>query len=167
MGPWFEVGAFRVGDAAERTFSILFTDITQRRRTEEALREAQERFRTVTDTAPAMLWVTEPDGSCSFLSRGWFEFTGQTEASVLASDGSMRYLQIMVVDDKHDSALTLAMMLELMGTKRKPLITGAKHWLPPNDITQIRFCSTSACQASAGMRWRRSCGNSNGRRRSF
>ena len=83
MGRWFEVGAFRVGDAAEHTFAILFTDITQRRRTEEALREAQERFRTFADTAPAMLWVTEPDGSCSFLSRGWFEFTGQTEATGL------------------------------------------------------------------------------------
>ena len=83
MGRWFEVGAFRVGDAAERTFAILFTDITQRRRTEEALREAQERFRTFADTAPAMLWVTEPDGSCSFLSRGWFEFTGQTEVTAL------------------------------------------------------------------------------------
>jgi PAS domain S-box-containing protein len=71
MGRWFEVGAFRVGDAAEHTFAILFTDITQRRRTEEGLREAQERFRAFADTAPAMLWVTEPDGSCSFLSRGW------------------------------------------------------------------------------------------------
>jgi PAS domain S-box-containing protein len=83
MGRWFEVGAFRVGDAAEHTFAILFTDITQRRRTEEGLREAQERFRAFADTAPAMLWVTEPDGSCSFLSRGWFEFTGQTEATGL------------------------------------------------------------------------------------
>jgi PAS domain S-box-containing protein len=79
MGRWFEVAAFRVGPPAEHTFAILFTDITQRRRTEEALREAQERFRTFADTAPAMLWVTEPDGSCSFLSRGWFEFTGQDE----------------------------------------------------------------------------------------
>ena len=26
-----------------------------------------------------MLWVTEADGYCSFLSRGWYEFTGQTE----------------------------------------------------------------------------------------
>jgi PAS domain S-box-containing protein len=83
MGRWFEVGAFRVGDAVERTFAVLFTDITQRRRTEDALREAQERFRSFADTAPAMLWVTEPDGSCSFLSRGWFDFTGQTEDTAL------------------------------------------------------------------------------------
>ena len=31
----------------------------------------------------AMLWVTEADGYCSFLSRGWYEFTGQTEETGL------------------------------------------------------------------------------------
>jgi PAS domain S-box-containing protein len=29
------------------------------------------------------LWITEPDGLCSFLSRGWYEYTGQTEAEGL------------------------------------------------------------------------------------
>ena len=37
------------------------------------------------DTAPAMLWVTQPDGACSFLSRAWYEFTGQTEGSALGA----------------------------------------------------------------------------------
>jgi PAS domain S-box-containing protein len=83
MGRWFEVGAFRVGDPAEHTFAILFSDITQRRRAEQTLREAQDRFRAFADAAPAMLWVTEPDGACSFLSRGWYEFTGQTESEGL------------------------------------------------------------------------------------
>ncbi|EYF06516.1 ATP-binding protein [Chondromyces apiculatus] len=46
--------------------------------------EVQEaRFRTMADTAPAMLWVTESDGRCSFLSRGWYEFTGQCEETGL------------------------------------------------------------------------------------
>jgi PAS domain S-box-containing protein len=42
-----------------------------------------ERFRSLADTAPAMLWVTQPDGSCSFLSRAWYEFTGQSEGASL------------------------------------------------------------------------------------
>ena len=41
--------------------------------------ESERRLRDFADTAPAMLWVTEADGSCSFLSRGWYEYTGQTE----------------------------------------------------------------------------------------
>jgi PAS domain S-box-containing protein len=99
MGRWFEVGAFRVGDPDERTFAILFTDITRRRRAEAAVLEAQSRFRTFADTAPAMLWVTEVDGSCSFLSRGWYEFTGQSEETGLG----FGWLDAVHPDDRETS----------------------------------------------------------------
>ena len=70
-------------DPAERQVAILFKDVTEAKRVEAALRESERRFRDMADTAPAMLWVTEPDGYCSFLSRGWYEFTGQTPATGL------------------------------------------------------------------------------------
>ena len=54
------------------------TDITSRKEAEQSLSESEARFRTIADSAPAMLWVTEADGRCTFLSRGWFDFTGQT-----------------------------------------------------------------------------------------
>jgi PAS domain S-box-containing protein len=57
---------------------------TERARDERALRD-DERFRSLADTAPAMLWITQPDGSCSFLSRDWYVFTGQTETVGLES----------------------------------------------------------------------------------
>jgi PAS domain S-box-containing protein len=53
--------------------------VLQRQRAEQALRQSEERFRDFANAAPAKLWVTEPDGSCSFLSQGWYEFTGQGE----------------------------------------------------------------------------------------
>jgi len=52
-------------------------DITRHKEMEAALRESEARFRNMADAAPAMLWVTEPDGRCSFLSRGWYAYTGQ------------------------------------------------------------------------------------------
>lgn len=64
-----------------------------------ALRESEARFRTMADTAPAMLWVTEPDGSCSFLSRGWYEFTGQNEEEALGKQG-FGWLDAVHPDDR-------------------------------------------------------------------
>ena len=53
--------------------------VSQRQRAEQALQQSEERFRDCANAAPAMLWVTEPGGSCSFLSQGWYEFTDQGE----------------------------------------------------------------------------------------
>ncbi|MBA1155379.1 PAS domain-containing sensor histidine kinase [Microvirga mediterraneensis] len=53
-------------------------DVTERVQAEESLRESEARFRNLADNAPVMVWVTEPDGRCSYLSRSWCEFTGQT-----------------------------------------------------------------------------------------
>jgi PAS domain S-box-containing protein len=61
--------------------------LEERLRAEAALRESEERFRNMADTAPAMLWVTEPGGRATFVSRGWCEFTGQTEREALGMDG--------------------------------------------------------------------------------
>lgn len=49
-----------------------------RQRAEKALRESEARFRNMADSAPVMIWVTEPNGSCTFLSKSWYDFTGQT-----------------------------------------------------------------------------------------
>ncbi|MCD9031128.1 PAS domain S-box protein [Luteimonas sp. Y-2-2-4F] len=43
MGRWFDVYAFPVGDVADRQIALLFSDITERRRQEQALLEADRR----------------------------------------------------------------------------------------------------------------------------
>jgi PAS domain S-box-containing protein len=43
MGRWYDVNAFRVGKPEERRVAILFNDITARKRSEEALRDADRR----------------------------------------------------------------------------------------------------------------------------
>jgi PAS domain S-box-containing protein len=43
----------------------------------------EDRFEAVADSVPAMLWVTDAGGACTFLSRAWYEFTGQSSAAGL------------------------------------------------------------------------------------
>lgn len=48
-----------------------------RRDATASLRESEARFRNLADNAPVMVWVTDADGVCTYLSRSWYEFTGQ------------------------------------------------------------------------------------------
>jgi PAS domain S-box-containing protein len=58
-------------------------DITERRRSEEALRESEARFRAVADAAPVMIWMSGTDKLCNFFNKGWLDFTGRTLAQEL------------------------------------------------------------------------------------
>jgi PAS domain S-box-containing protein len=48
-----------------------------------ALRESEARFRAFVNEAPAILWIADPDASWSFVSRGWQDYTGQSEEAAL------------------------------------------------------------------------------------
>jgi PAS domain S-box-containing protein len=52
------------------------TDIEDRRRAEDALRESEDRLRLVVDTIPALVWSALPDGSVDFVNERWLQYTG-------------------------------------------------------------------------------------------
>jgi len=49
-------------------------DITERRRAEQSVRESEERFRTMADSSPSMMWVTDAGGEIEFINRAYREF---------------------------------------------------------------------------------------------
>ena len=56
----------------------LVSDITERKRAEESLRESEERFRVLADGSPLIIWVTDPGGRIQFVNRTYCEFFGTT-----------------------------------------------------------------------------------------
>ena len=51
VGRWFDVNAFRIGPPQHRHVAVLFTDISARKRTEEALRESDASLRQAVELA--------------------------------------------------------------------------------------------------------------------
>jgi len=41
------------------------------------LRDSEERFRNMADTAPIMIWVAGPDSRCTYVNKQWLAFTGR------------------------------------------------------------------------------------------
>jgi PAS domain S-box-containing protein len=62
--------------SGQTTFSAFVRDISERRQAEDALRQSEERFRTLAESLPQLVWTCRPDGYCDYLSRQWVEYTG-------------------------------------------------------------------------------------------
>jgi PAS domain S-box-containing protein len=61
-------------------------DFIDRCRAEQRLRESEQRLRALSDIAPGtILWATSPGGGCSFVTRGWHDYTGQSAEQALGS----------------------------------------------------------------------------------
>ncbi|MBW4572559.1 MAG: PAS domain-containing sensor histidine kinase [Tolypothrix carrinoi HA7290-LM1] len=76
---WVKVKA-RILPSEEANPLILMVceDITAQKQTEDLLRESEQRFHTMADTAPVMLWMSGSDSLCNFFNQSWLNFTGRS-----------------------------------------------------------------------------------------
>ncbi len=76
---WFQQRAHPFTDDVGRVIHwyVLFTDIDDRKRAEDATRASEQQLKLITDTMPALAWSALPDGSADFLSQHFLDFIGQ------------------------------------------------------------------------------------------
>jgi PAS domain S-box-containing protein len=67
-----------------------------RRRTEEALRESEQRWRSLTESLPQLVWGARPDGACDYFSAQWTIYTGVKESDLLG----WRWMDALHPDDR-------------------------------------------------------------------
>jgi PAS domain S-box-containing protein len=60
-------------------------DITERKRAEEVMRESEQQFHTMADTAPVLIWMSGLDKLCNYFNQVWFTYTGRTKEQELGS----------------------------------------------------------------------------------
>ncbi len=77
---WHLARALPIRDEAGRIVKWFGTntDITGRRHVEEALRESEERFRVLADTAPVLIWMSGLDKRVIYFNTCWLDYTGRT-----------------------------------------------------------------------------------------
>lgn len=71
------------GGMAVCLISILVLTAAGLEREELAHRESEVRFRLAANTAPVMIWMTDPNRECVYVNEPWLRFTGSTLESQL------------------------------------------------------------------------------------
>lgn len=82
---WVRTGAEAIRDADGAVIRVVgyITDISERRASEEALRQSEEKFRTLVDEAAEMLFVHDLDGRICEVNRAAAEGTGYSREELL------------------------------------------------------------------------------------
>ncbi|HEY9659759.1 MAG TPA: PAS domain-containing protein, partial [Allocoleopsis sp.] len=77
-------------------------DITDRKQAELALRDSEQQFRNMADNTPVIIWLTDATGYCTYLSRRWYDLSGQTQDAGLG----FGWLDVVHPDDRERTRIT-------------------------------------------------------------
>jgi PAS domain S-box-containing protein len=60
-------------------------DITERKEAEDRARESERKFLSMVNSAPVLIWISDPDKQCTFVNQPWLEFIGRSMEQMLGN----------------------------------------------------------------------------------
>ena len=90
-----------------RLLAAVFASALARQQAERAVRESEERFRRMADSAPMMVWFSGVDGRRTYVNQRWLDFTGRS----LGLELGETWMESVHPDDWSDLERTLASAL--------------------------------------------------------
>jgi len=127
-------------EGAVQGLIMLVVDVTEQRVAERALKESEERFRRIADSAPAMMWVTRLDRVRDFVNDAYVDFVcgpGGSREEARTVDWRSR-----IHPDDHDRIVADSLAGEATGERfvlegRYRRFDGEWRWL--RSVSQPRF----------------------------
>ncbi len=76
---WFSIAVY---SPQKGYFVAMFDVITERKLTEQALKDSEERFHTMANAMPQLAWIAKADGYIYWYNQRWYDYTGTTPAQM-------------------------------------------------------------------------------------
>jgi|GEM_PF-5474701 len=73
---------YRDGNIADR-LQGLFMDVTEQHIASERLRESESRFKSMADSSPSIIWMTDANNKTVYFSKEWYNYTGTSPSDQL------------------------------------------------------------------------------------
>jgi PAS domain S-box-containing protein len=90
---WLVLRGAPVRDAAGAICAVRGTafDTTARKRASEALRASEAEFRTLAESMPQIVWVTDSDGRVLYFNQKWMDYTGLSLEQSVGDDWTLPF----------------------------------------------------------------------------
>jgi PAS domain S-box-containing protein len=121
---------FRVRPSGELRVVGTVTDVTETKLFEQRIVESEERFRTLAETIPQIVFTADQNGHVNYINKKWYDFTGQRPAEMVTREQireAIHPMDLPLVRDKWHRARLEGRAFEIEYRMRSA--TGTYRWV--------------------------------------